>query len=158
MRLRALLALLPLLLFCACIDGVYDPEGVWELNCQEPDNCEENDTFNDAYETHPGDPYLIYLNFYDDRYDYFLCDFDVGSTYSITTDVPFDHQTQTVIAVFDTSYGAVTTSTPSPDDARDAVITGFAPSDPYYYLMVMNDATSGTGELRGYMLLIEEKD
>ncbi len=157
MRIKYLLFLLPFVLLFSCVDGSYDPEGRWRINSQEPDECEENDRFEEAHEPE-SDLDLLYLNFYDDLLDYFIYHFDDRYTYTIQTDVPFDHTTDTTIFVYDIDKTEVKVSTESDDDERNAEITDFAPTADRYYILVMNTLSSGTGELRGYTLTINRNE
>ncbi len=141
----------------SCVDGQYDPEKRWELNCQEIDGCEENDSFDAAYDV-SSDLELLYLNFFDDIIDYYIVYFSSDSTYQILADVPFDHLSDTVVAVYAANHDILKQSS-EPDDERDSLITGFSPPQSgNYYVGVFNTFSSGTGELRGYSLLIEEEE
>lgn len=149
--------MLPFVLLFSCVDGSYDPEGRWRINSQEPDGCEENDSFEEAYEPE-SDLDLLYLNFYDDITDYYIEHFDDRYTYTIRTDVPFDHTADTSIFIYDMNKKQVSFSTESSDDERNAEITDFAPADSRYYIYVLNAFSSGTGELRGYTLTINRNE
>ena len=150
-----LLFLIPFLILLSCVDGNYDPEGRWELNAQKADDCEENDSFDTAFE--PSQIDLLYLNFYDDLIDYYLYSFIAGRTYTLTADVPFEHLSDTTINVYNTAHDMVVTSTAPSEDNRDSVIEGFTAEADSYYVLVVNTSSSGTGPLRGYMLTIEEE-
>ena len=145
---------IPAVIFLSCVNGTYDPEGRWELNAKEIDQCEENDSFADAFEASQAD--LLYLNFYDDLFDYYLYHFTSGRSYTIKADVPFDHLSDTTIIIYDTSQNHITTSTAPADDERDSVIENFTATESNYYIVVVNTLSSGTGPLRGYMLTINE--
>ena len=141
----------------SCVDGVYDPEERARLNSLEPDMCEENDTFADAYDP-SSDLDLLYLNFYDDIFDYFIIDFDADTSYTLKADVFFDHTADPLIYIYNAAQEIIDTSIPAEDDDRDAVITEFSPpSDGYYYVLVMNTFVSGTGEKKEYSLTITEE-
>ena len=146
-------------LLLSCVDGNYDPEGRWEINASEADMCEENDSFANAYDPE-SDLDLLYLNFYDDIIDYYIYSFNQNYTYELLADVPFDHTANTTISVYtySTDPQLVASSVEPADDERDSIIEAFQPEASTYYIVVTNTLASGTGELRGYMLTINQND
>ena len=147
------------LVFFSCVDGAYDPEARWEINASEADLCEENDSFTSAYDPE-SDLDLLYLNFYDDLFDFYIYSFNENYTYEIKADVPYDLTTNTSISIY--SYASepqlIESSVEPADDDRDSVIEAFQPTAGIYYIVVTNTLSSGTGEKRGYMLTINRND
>ena len=146
------------LLFSSCD---FDPEEAADTGSLKADVCEENDSFEDAFDEY--NTQLIgvtHLNFFDDVTDYFLFDFDIGTTYTINANVLFDHLTDPYITIYDMTQKDIVTSSKD-GDTKNAIISNFTAEESRYYVLVLNNflsTTSGTGEYRAYQLLITEEE